>query len=142
MIREMKERTDLQSCIKESVWEKAMKEADELLPHFQKLDAGKVGAKEKEENTFGGLKRRKVSATVSVQPSASELEVSTKVLFDYINKGTNSNYRMLVQILSAGGMFYAGQCLDRRGVNRIFLSRINQRFKSVVIPLELFFLRV
>ena len=113
IIDEIGHREDLRACIKEDVLEAAMVEARVLLPHLKLLNAGKTSLKEKDSETIGGLKRRRVQAPDGiVGPTESQLQESSKVLYEYIKKGTDSDLRMLIQFLSAGGMFWAGQCMD------------------------------
>ena len=115
IIEEINEREELRNCIKPDVLEAAMVEARALLPHLQRLNAGKTSLKEKDGDTIGGLKRRRLQTkegAPSAPPTEAQIKESATALYDYMNKGTDSDLRMLVQLLSAGGMFWAGQCMD------------------------------
>ena len=115
IIKELKSREDLRACIKETVLTKAMAEANNLLPHFERLNTGKLAMKDKDDDTFGGLKRRKTGSNPGASaapPSGGEIEESAEAIRAYLARGAGSNFRMLVNFLSAGGMFFAGQAMD------------------------------
>lgn len=115
IITALKERDDLRACINVKVLTKAIAEADVLLPHFARLNTGKMAMQDKDEDTFGGLKRRKANGAATSEkptPSPEEIEESATALFGYIEQGTASNLRMLINFLSSGGVFYAGQAMD------------------------------
>jgi hypothetical protein len=115
-IHELKNNEDLQKCIAKNVYDKAMAEATALLPHLDRLNAGKTEFKVKEESWGGIKKRRKMdagAATPSKQSTGQELDESAEQLFTWVAKGTDSNLRMLIQIIGAGGVFYSANASDK-----------------------------
>jgi hypothetical protein len=110
---QLRDREDLRACLKEEVLAHAQDEANLLLPHLLTLNAGKASFKNKDEDSIGGLKRRKIQGKSDAKvPSPQELEESATALYNFIAKGTDSNLRMLIHFLRAGGMFWSGQCMD------------------------------
>ena len=117
VIQELKTREDLQKCLATNVYEKAMEEAEALLPHFTKLDAGKGSqTKEKDkEESLASLKRRRLNQGDSKKTPTTKEEIkeSAQEIFAWLEKGTASNLRMVIAILSAGGIFYNAHVGDK-----------------------------
>ena len=107
---------DLKQCLNKDVFDKALTEYRTLKPHFKKMNAGKdfLQGSGKEE-TFGNLKKRKREPDADGKTPATpqELEASAKAVHQWLLRGTASNFRMLVNILSQGGVFYAMQAMDK-----------------------------
>ena len=111
IIKELRARTELKACIKDNVWTRALEEAEQLFPHFEILNFGKTGS-EKEDDSFGGLKRKRTKPDAKSPPSKEQIEAAAGELWAFLVKGAASNYRMLVNILSVGGILFAGQAMD------------------------------
>ena len=112
-INEIENNEDLRKCLKEAVYDKAKEEADTLKPHLQKLNAGKDYLRAPKEDSFGNLKKRKKTPLTAAPEGADDIKNSTKVLFDWLKQGTGSNLRMVIAILSAGGVFYGAHAADK-----------------------------
>ena len=114
-ITELRTREDLRMCLKENVLQKALQEADALMPHFERLNAGKAAMDKPKEPTFGNLKRRKTTggAESLATPTPEQLRDSAGAVYDWLQKGTDSNLRMLMAFLGAGGVFWAAQAADK-----------------------------
>eukprot|EP00973_Karenia_brevis_P015897 2174907-Karenia_brevis.AAC.1 len=90
-----------------------MAEATALKPHLERLNAGKTPWTADQESV-AGYKRRKLNSTeTKPTPSATELRESSDAIFEWLGKGTDSNLRMLIVNLSAGGIFYAAHAADK-----------------------------
>jgi hypothetical protein len=107
--------TELRLMMKDTVLAKLDAEAKILLPHLLRLNAGKASFTSKEE-TFGGLKRRKLADGSSAkQPTTRELSDSSHALFEWLQKGLSSNLRHAIVELSAGGVFFSAHVADKAG---------------------------
>ena len=114
-IKELEANADLQRCLDEGVLKKATDEAAGLKPVLNRLNAGKAFLKEAErESTFGNLKRRRQNQPEDSAPrDAAGLAAAATILLQWLQKGAGSNLRMVVHILSAGGVFYAADAADK-----------------------------
>ena len=116
-LSELKSNENLRKCLKESVLDKAVKEGDELEVHLQRLNAGKgsqAGGEEKEDS-FGGLKKRMAETPASNvgTPTMREINESAAQIFDWLQLGASSNFRMLLNLIADGGVFYGYQAADK-----------------------------
>jgi hypothetical protein len=116
-INHLKDDEDLGMCIAAHVKKNAMAEATTLLPHLERLNAGKQYLDVAKEESFGHLKKRKrgeASGPGNLQaPTPEELEESAVVLYKWLLKGTESDLRMLIVVLSSGGVFYGAHAADK-----------------------------
>ena len=94
---------------------KDVEEYDILKPHFVRVNAGKGSqqVKDDKQETFGGLKRRKMDPATIAVPTTDELKVSAAAMYAWVVKDTDSNFRMLLNIMSVGGCFYSFLALDK-----------------------------
>ena len=114
VFKEIQTNNDLRKCVVPTVLRKADHEIEELKPHFEKLNAGKGSQGKEYEETSGSLKKRKrEGGEPATRPTDEEFQNAAKAVHGFIKKGTASNARMLIQILSCGGAFYAAQCSDK-----------------------------
>lgn len=114
--RQLKENEELKKCLQPKVLAKAVEEGASLQVHFERLNAGKGKQKDGEEKAenFGHIKKRKVDADInSAPPSVEDIKTSAKAIYRWIKLGEESNYRMLLNFLSTGGVFYAFQAADK-----------------------------
>ena len=114
-VNQLKSNTNFRRCLVPGVLAKAEEEADRLLPHFKVLNAGKGSQSTGEERaeSFGSVKRRRVDAPTEARPDLNAVKASAKMVYDWVKLGERSNYRMLLNFLSAGGVFYAFQAADK-----------------------------
>jgi hypothetical protein len=109
---EIKDNEDVRACLNAKVLQHATVEAEDLLPHFRRLNAGK-SALEGKQDSFGGLKRKKNVGTSAPTPTQAELEESAAKIHKWLEMGSDSNLRMLIQFMSNGGVFYAANAADK-----------------------------
>ena len=107
---------DVAKCLAPGVPAQAKEEFEKLKQHSERLNAGK-GSQEKsyqKRETVSGLKR-KMEDTDSklVLPTAAESEESANHVYAWLAAGTNSNFRMLMNITSLGGVNYAFMAADK-----------------------------
>ena len=116
VITEWKGHTDLRKIIIPAKVAMADAEADALLPHMKRLNFGKRDSKDPEDS-FSALKeakRRKLEqGNVAEAGSGAGLEEAIDAMFTFIEKGTDSDLRMMITLLSTGGVFFAAQSLDK-----------------------------
>ena len=107
---------DFGKCIVPKILDKAKQEFERLKPHLERLNAGK-GSQEKGEQkreTVGGLKRKqKGGDAAKAMPGIPEMEESAHAVYAWLEAGTNSNLRMLLNITSLGGVSYAFMAADK-----------------------------
>ena len=114
VIKELESRNDLKQCLVAKVLDKAIKEAKELKPHLTVLNAGKVAFAESKQEKFGGYKKRRLNPVdTKEEHNTTAIENAAKKVWQFIQLGTDSNLRMLMNILSSGGIFFAGQAADK-----------------------------
>jgi hypothetical protein len=110
---EIKDNEDVRACLNAKVLAHATLEAEALLPHLRRLNAGKSSLEGKQD-TFGGLKRRKLTVAASgPTPTQAELEESAAKIYKWLEIGSDSNLRMLIQFMSNGGVFFAANAADK-----------------------------
>ena len=116
-IKEWQGQVDLRKMMKDSVVQKVDKEAAELLPHLENINAGKTGYQSEKHGTFKSYKeskRRKLEGSASrTAPNNAALEESVTALWNFLEKGSNSNLRMVFSCLSTGGVFYSAHVIDK-----------------------------
>jgi hypothetical protein len=116
-IKEWQGHEDLRKMLLPKVVKKVDDEARELLPHLERINAGKTGYQTDKYDTFKSFKedkRRKVEGgTSKPMPNNGELEESVAALWKFLELGTNSNLRAVFSCLSTGGVFYSASVLDK-----------------------------
>lgn len=113
-IDHLKNHPDLQRVIVPSIYEKAMIDADVIRPHLVRLNFGKASINTPKEESFGGLKRRKLTPNdVADTVTEAEINESATALFRFLEQGPSCNIRMLVVILSAAGLPFATHAADK-----------------------------
>ena len=114
IIERLKEDKSLKRLIVRDAYDRAMIEANELLPHLKKLNFGKGSLnKYVVEKSLNKLKKKRpFSEDVVIYPSEKELEKAVKVLFQWLQSKASS-LRALLVILSSGGLFYVAMAGDR-----------------------------
>jgi hypothetical protein len=114
---ELKTHVGLRKMLKEEVVKKLDAEMDLLLPHLQKLNAGKKSSSAEKKDSFKAFKdakKRKLSeASAPTELTGAQLDESAGVLFEWLQKGTKSNLRMAMSYLSVGGVFFSAHAADK-----------------------------
>ena len=114
-LNQLKTNQNLGRCLNANVLAKAVAEGDRLAPHFLVLNAGKgrqQGGDERQE-IFGNVKRRKLDGTTGAPSTEQQIKASAKAIHEWILLGERSNFRMLLNFLSVGGVFYSFQAADK-----------------------------
>ena len=86
--------------------DKAKAEADALKPHLEVLNFGKGTLSEKKAKGFQSVKRAKTEPSGPVR-TKEQIEAAAKKMYDFLQR-EKSMLRSLLEILSAGGVFWAG----------------------------------
>jgi len=117
VITEWKGHEDLRKILKPEKVDLVDKEAEALLPHMQRLNFGKRDSKDPEDSfsTLKEAKRRKLDKgnVGGGSSSGTQLEASIGAMFDFLEQGTASDLRMVISLLSTGGVFFAAQSMDK-----------------------------
>ena len=103
-------------CIVPKVFEKAATEFKVLRPHFLCMNAGKgsQNTKEDKQETIGGLKRKLESPSDGATlPTKEQVTESATRIYKWLQAGTDSNFRMLMQITSLGGSTFGFVAADK-----------------------------
>jgi hypothetical protein len=116
VVTELKGRPEFAKLLKEKAYNAAVAEGDEMMPHFQRVNAGKSPWKGSQEPTFGNLKKRKASEVASGSAPAGavtpeELLESCGKVWTFLSK--ESPLRQVCVFLGAGGLFYGAQVADK-----------------------------
>ena len=109
------EHADLRAMMLPNVVKRIDAEAKDLLPHMKALNLGKGGPPSDKADTFRAVKARKAGGAASTKTPPTEPVMTAAVakLFEFLQKGTDSNLRMAISFLSTGGVFYATATLDK-----------------------------
>ena len=97
----------LEAVVKPELLKQARAEAQPLLLHFRKLNQGK--------SIRGGAARLKNAAYYNhdvSRPATEELDEAANVIHSWLSK-PESKLRALIAALSAGGLFFVGQCHEK-----------------------------
>ena len=102
----------VKALIKEDLWKKAMDEADTLLPHLQRLNAGKgTEGNSAGGSSFAALKKRRANPSDSAG-SLGSLDDASAAVHAWFRK-PQSPLRGILSILSADGAFYSGHVAEK-----------------------------
>ena len=111
---------NVKAVIKDDLYSKAIKEANDLMPHLNILDFGKGSAKGKESSTtFASFKKFKgADGTASARPpidrSENNIKEAAKKFYQWL-KREKSPLRGLLSILGNGGEFYTSFVAEKVG---------------------------
>ena len=135
-IQQLRENLNFRRCLNPAVLAKAEEEAVRLEPHFVVLNVGKGGQDKGEERTesFGSVKRRRVEGPPVVVPTRDAIQEAAKAVFDWLKLGELSNYRMMLNFLSTGGIFYAFQAADKNARAWVETKAVTpERFAAIAL---------
>jgi hypothetical protein len=105
---------DLRNMMKPDIVTKVDTEANELLPHFQRLKSGKRACE-----SFKQLaKRRRIDAdqdAIGLRSASSTGPTvdSMDAVLAFLQKGKNSRLRSVINLLAGDGIFVAAQTFDK-----------------------------
>ena len=111
-IERLKQDEALRRLIVEKIYEEAMTEAKELLPHLKKLNLHQVLNKDDACKSLKTLSKQPLAEEIVTFPSEEDLEKAVHVLFTWL-QAEQSPFRSLFVILSAGGLPYAAMTGER-----------------------------
>ena len=113
-IERLKEDQSLKRLIVKGAYDKAMGEANHLLPHLKKLNFGKGSLTKDEGNeSLKNLKNKRARTEEAViLASEEDIEIAVKVLLEWLGM-EKSALRGLLVVLSAGGLPYAAMAGER-----------------------------
>ena len=103
----------VKQLLRQELYDKAMGEAKQLLPHLQVLNFGKgsqgqMAAKE----SMSSLKKRRVEANAGPAPAEGVIREAAQTLHDWLSQ-EQSALRGLLSILAANNTFYTGFAAEK-----------------------------
>ena len=97
----------LDAIVKPDVMKQAREEAEELLPHFRKLNQGK--------SQRNGVTRLRSAAYYDhdvSRPAKEDLDAAATAIHAWLSK-PQSKLRAMIATLSSGGLLFVGQCHEK-----------------------------
>ena len=97
----------LDAIVKPDVMKQAREEAEELLPHFRKLNQGK--------SQRNGVTRLRSAAYYDhdvSRPAREDLDAAATAIHAWLSK-PQSKLRAMIAALSSGGLLFVGQCHEK-----------------------------
>lgn len=101
----------MKRVLNQELLDKALEEANTLLPHLEALNFGKGSETGSETATLSALKRRKVESAVA-PPSEETVKAAADALRDWLQKD-GSPLRGLLSVLAAGGSIWSAHVAEK-----------------------------
>ena len=95
-----------QACLKDEIWRPLVAEAEDMLPAFKAIDAGRGVA-----DASASTSIRRVAYQRPTQ-DPGDLTPHVERIYAWLTR-PHSTLRAVIALLSAGGLFYVGQCHDK-----------------------------